>query len=328
MRFAVYVPWLFSVLLALPGLAAAVRGLPDRLDPRPVLVLLTASMAALALATTASLGLLVVAGTTDLLTVGPPASPDGHTDPWALPAGFVAVAALGIALIRVVRVLRARACRRRLIRAVVPDGGTALPGDAAVLVEDDDVFAVATPPDGRRPGRVVVSRGMWSALDDDERAAVVAHEREHLEHGHHRHLAIGALAIAVNPLLAPWWHDLVYCAERCADEGAARRLADRRVVARAVGRAALSARSWRERAGVGRTDLHDPSLSLGVTTGPVPRRVSALLAGWDRARLPSRHLAPALFAAALLLSLVPLAAAGAAHAAWDLGELLGVVRTM
>ena len=75
-------------------------------------------------------------------------------------------------------------------------------------------------------------------------------------------------------------------------------------------------------------DLHDPSLSLGVTTGPVPRRVSALLAGWDRARLPSRHLAPALFAAALLLSLVPLAAAGAAHAAWDLGELLGVVRTM
>ena len=118
-----------------------------------MLVLLTASMAALALATTASLGLLVVAGTTDLLyrrVRRPPLT--ASTNPWALPAGFVAVVALGIALIRVVRVLRARACRRRLIRAVVPDGGTALPGDAAVLVEDDDVFAVATPTGRAPPG--------------------------------------------------------------------------------------------------------------------------------------------------------------------------------
>jgi hypothetical protein len=326
-RFAVYVPLLFSVLLALPGIAAAVRGLPDRLDPRPVLMLLTASMAALALATTASLGLLVVAGTTHLMTSGPLASADGHTAPAALPAGLVSVVALGIVVVRVVRVVRTRARRRQEIRAVVSAGEASRPGDAAVLVEDDDVFAVATPPHGGRPGRVVVSRGMWAALDDAERAAVVAHEREHLEQGHHRHLAIGAFAIALNPLLAPWWRDLVYCAERCADEGAARRLTDRRIVARAVGRAALSARSCREPAGAGAGDLDDPALSLGVTTGPVPRRVSALLAGWDRARLPGRHLAPALVVAAVLLSLVPLAAAGAVHAAWDLGELLGLVPT-
>jgi peptidase M48-like protein len=322
-RFAVYVPWLFSVLLALPGLAAAVRGLPDRLDPRPVLMLLTASMAALALATTASLGLLVIAGTTDPMASGPLASPDGHTHPAALPAGLLSVVALVIAGIRVMRVLRTRARRAREIRAVVSAGEPSSPGDAAVLVEHDDVFAVATPPHGRRPGRVVVSRGMWAALDDDERAAVVAHEREHLEQGHHRHLAVGALAIALNPLLAPWWRDLVYCAERCADEGAAHRLTDRRIVARAVGRAALSARSCREPARA--RDLDDRTPSLGVTTGPVPRRVSALLAGWDRARRPGRHLAPALVAAVLLLSLVPLAAAGALHAAWDLGELLGMV---
>jgi hypothetical protein len=326
-RFAVYLPWLFSVLLALPGLAAAVRGLPDRLDPRPVLMALTASMAALALATSASLGLLVVAGTTDLLRSGPLASPDGHTDPAALPAGLVSVVALGVALIRVVGVLRTRVRRRRLIRAVVSAGEASHPGGAPVLVEDAEVFAVATPPHGRRPGRIVVSRGMWTVLDDDERAAVVAHEREHLERGHHRHLAIGAVAVALNPLLAPWWRDLVYCAERCADEGAARRVADRRVVARAVGRAALSARSCRERAGARARELDDPALSLGVTTGPVPRRVSALLAGSDRARLAGRHLGPALVVAALLLSLVPLAAAGAVHAAWDLGELLGVVLT-
>jgi len=66
MRFAVYVPWVLSVLVALPGPAVMVRSLPDRLDPRRVLVVLTASMAALALAGSASLGLLVVAGTAEL----------------------------------------------------------------------------------------------------------------------------------------------------------------------------------------------------------------------------------------------------------------------
>jgi hypothetical protein len=323
-RFAVYVPWLFSVLLALPGLAAVVRGLPDRLDPRPVLAALTAAMAALALATTASSVLLVVAGTTDLLVSGPLGSPGGHTAPGALPVGLVSAAVLGVVLIRVGRVLRTRARRAAQVRAVVAAGGTSRPGDPALLVEDDDLFAVATPPGRGRPGRVVVSRGMWSALEDDERTAVVAHERAHLEGGHHRHLAVGALAIALNPLLAPWWGDLVYCAERCADEGAAHRLADRRLVARAVGRAALSARACRARGERRAPGLGDPAPTLGVTTGPVPRRVSALLAGTDHPRLTGRHVAPALVVGTLLLSLVPLAAAGAAHAAWDLGELLGV----
>ena len=322
MRFAVYVPWVLSVLVALPGPAVMVRSLPDRLDPRRVLVVLTASMAALALAGSASLGLLVVAGTAELTTSEPLTSPDGLADPGALPVGLVSAAALGVALMRVVRVLRSRSRRARQVRAVLSAATASLDGDAAVLVPDDDVFAVATPPHGDRPGQVVVSRGMWSALGDGERAAVIAHEREHLDRRHHRHLAVGALAIALNPLLAPWWHDLVYCAERCADEGAARRVADRRLVARAVGRAALSARSCRAHVADRSTGLDGAALGLGVTTGPVPRRVSALLAGGDRAR---RHAAPALVAAAVLLALVPLAVAGALHAAWDLAELLGAV---
>jgi hypothetical protein len=57
----------------------------------------------------------------------------------------------------------------------------------------------------------------------------------------------------------------------------------------------------------------------------VPRRVGALLAGWDRARDPGSHLAPVLVAGAVLLTFVALAAAGAVHAAWDLGDLLGAV---
>jgi hypothetical protein len=318
----VYLPWLLSLAVALPGVAAALRGLPDRLDPRPVLVLLTTSMAALALATTASLGLLVAAGASDLVHEGPLTSPDGHTDPAALPAGLVAAVLLALALARLVRTVRTRARRHRLARAVVAEGD-ASPVPGVLLVEDEEVFAVATAPRPGHPGRVVVSRGMWAALDDEERAAVLAHEQEHLDRSHHRYLAVAALAIALNPLLAPWWCDVVYGAERCADEAAARRVADRRLVARAVGRAALAARACRSRPTGPRRVLLDPA--LGATGGPVPRRVGALLAGWDRARHPGAHLAPALVAGAVLLTFVALAAAGAAHAAWDLGDLLRAV---
>jgi hypothetical protein len=147
-------------------------------------------------------------------------------------------------------------------------------------------------------------------LDEQERAAVVAHEQEHLVGAYHAYLAVAALAIALNPLLAGWWDDVVHCAERCADEGAARQLSDRGVVARAVGRAALSARSRREPPAMPHGVLIDPTVALGVTTGSVPRRVSALLAGWHRARVPGRHLAPALLVAALLVTGVALAGAG------------------
>jgi hypothetical protein len=321
-RFAVYLPWLLSLAVALPGVAVALRGLPDRLDPRPVLVLLTSSLGALALATTASLGLLVAAGVSDLAHEGPLRSPDGHADPAAVPAGLLAAALLALAVTRLVRTVLGRRRRHRLAQAVVAEG-VASPVPGVLLVEEEQVFAVATAARPGRPGRVVVSRGLWTALDDEERAAVLAHEQEHLDGSHHRYLAVAALAIALNPLLAPWWCDVVYSAERCADEAAARRVADRPLVARAVGRAALAARACRSRPIDRHGALLDPA--LGVTGGPVPRRVGALLAGWDRARDPGSHLAPVLVAGAVLLTFVALAAAGAVHAAWDLGDLLGAV---
>jgi hypothetical protein len=43
-----------------------------------------------------------------------------------------------------------------------------------------------------------------------------------------------ALAAGGNPQLAPWWNNVVHAAERCADEGAARRLTNCGVVARAA----------------------------------------------------------------------------------------------
>ena len=325
MRFAVYLPWLLSVLVALPGVAAMLRGLPDRLDPRPVLMALTTSLAALTAATTASLALLAVAGASTLAAPDSSlASSDGHADPGALPVGAVAAGLLGVALVRAGRVAWHRWRQHRGLRASVD---LALPSaaDGTVFVEDDAIFALATPSNWTSPGRVVVSRGMWTALDDQERAAVVAHEQEHLVGAHHRHLAVAAVAIALNPLLAPWWSDVVHAAERCADEGAARRLGDRRLVARAVGRAALSVRSRRTPATSKHQPLADLTTALGVATGSVPRRVAALQAGWDRSHHSGPHLAPALLVGAVLVTSVALSAAGATHAAWDLHDLLGTL---
>jgi hypothetical protein len=51
-----------------------------------------------------------------------------------------------------------------------------------------------------RPPQVVVSDGLARHLSDDELAAVVDHERCHLQHGHHRHLE---LALATEAVLGP-----------------------------------------------------------------------------------------------------------------------------
>ena len=52
MRIAVYAPLAFSILLAPPPLTTALRALPDRVNPRAVLVLLTTILATTAAATT------------------------------------------------------------------------------------------------------------------------------------------------------------------------------------------------------------------------------------------------------------------------------------
>ncbi|GLZ49844.1 hypothetical protein Acsp06_60290 [Actinomycetospora sp. NBRC 106375] len=315
MRYAVYAPWLLSSVLALPAVTATLRRLPDRVDPRPVLVLLTISMAAAAVATTASLVMLVAVGVAQLGQASPLTSPSGHAAPGAVPVGVTAAVALAVVLVRTVRECRGRRRRRRRVHDALRSSGR--PEDGVALIDDGRVFAVAAPGWRRCPRRVVVSRGLVEALDRGEYDAVVAHEREHLDRGHHRHLAVAGLAVALNPLLRPWWEELVYTAERCADEGAARRMADRELVGRAVGRAALSARTSHARPVA--SAFPASSLALGVTTGPVPRRVAALLAGDDR----GSGVVPALLVAVVVLALAALAAAGAVHAAWDLGDLFG-----
>ncbi|WP_030055906.1 MULTISPECIES: M56 family metallopeptidase [Streptomyces] len=150
------------------------------------------------------------------------------------------------------------------------------PAEPPLTVLDDkraDAFALPgrlrRPGRAGEPGRIVVTSGMLRALSGPERSALLAHERAHLAARHHVFLALAEHAAAVHPALRPLRTPLGYHLERWADEVAAARVGDRTVTARAVGRAALAAsRSpWPAR----------PRLAPAAHSGPVPRRVAALL---------------------------------------------------
>ncbi|MEU8971510.1 M56 family metallopeptidase [Streptomyces monashensis] len=136
-------------------------------------------------------------------------------------------------------------------------------GHGELAVVDDPVpaaFAVLGV-----PGRVVVSSGMLRLLDAPERRALLAHERAHLRHRHHVFSLVLHLTATVDPLLRPLERAGAFAVERWADEEAGAEVADRRLVARAIARAALAASRARQAA-------------LAATGGPVPQRVQALMA--------------------------------------------------
>ena len=102
-----------------------------------------------------------------------------------------------------------------------------------------------------KPGCVVVSNGLLSALDPWERQVLFAHERAHLHQNHHRFLFAGALAVAVVPLLRPLVGQLRMATERCADEAAVVAVGgDRWLVAASIARAAWSPRPTKPPTGV------------------------------------------------------------------------------
>ncbi|MFC1417751.1 M48 family metalloprotease [Streptacidiphilus cavernicola] len=143
-----------------------------------------------------------------------------------------------------------------------------MPGDGELAVIDDArLEAFALPGLPGLPGRVVVSTGMLRTLDGAERGALMAHERSHLRSHHHFFLLALQLSAAACPLLFALVSEGAFTVERWADEDAAEAVGDRRLVARAVARAALAKKDTGSRAGV-----------LAATGGPVPRRVKALLA--------------------------------------------------
>lgn len=187
-----------------------------------------------------------------------------------VPVGVLSLAALAVAGGRAWR--WHRGLRRLLTSLGEHDGPVEI-----VAVSRPTAFAV--PGD---PGRIVVSRAMLDCLDERERQVLFAHEQAHLDHNHHRYVRLSELAAAAIPIVRPIAAQVRLATERWADETAAAAVGDRRLVAHAVGRAALAASGL------------VPAVALGVQSH-VAERVEALLAP-----PPSRSWIAPLSAAAVL----------------------------
>ncbi|MEE1801394.1 MULTISPECIES: M56 family metallopeptidase [unclassified Streptomyces] len=263
--------------LVLPLTALPVARLAElHLHPRVATRLLSALAAVLAVCSTLCLGLLVVVGTAQL--PGNPL-PDAWSDPEvreAVPYDEVAGKAAIVALAAVAVGCVTAAWRHRRVRRRAQEALAGLPGGELAVLADEAPYAYAlpgpgpgrAPRTGAGPGRIVVSTGMLACLDDQERDALIAHERAHLAGRHHRFLLTVRLAARANPLLRPLRAAVAYTSERWADEEAARVTGERTVVARAIGKAALVSRG-----------TPAPTLAgfAAPSPGPVPRRVAALL---------------------------------------------------
>ena len=277
--------WLLYLPLVIPALAgAAARPLANRLEPRQATWLLTSATVALAgcsLAALARLAAYAAARTRALAVLGDYSqSVIRRGDPISEAAGAIAALALAGAAVAVVVMSRnwVRALvesYRRAARLSADDGIVVVPGPA--------IEAYALP---GWPGRIVVSGCLLDRLDDDRRAALIAHERAHLDGRHHLFAAVARLAAAANPLLLPVARAVEYTVERWADERAAAVTGNRRMVAQTIGQVAFLASPRRRRtAGISLGMIGARALlRSAVWAGPVPRRVAALLAAPPRRR--------------------------------------------
>ncbi|OKK02593.1 hypothetical protein AMK26_23555 [Streptomyces sp. CB03234] len=251
--------------LVLPLSAWPIARLAEQhLHPRAATWLLSGVAGVLAVCSTLCLALLVVVGTAQL--PGNPL-PDGWSDPEvreAVPydeiAGKVSIPALIVVIASCARTVWRHVRVRRSAAHVL----SSVPSRSVAVLPDETPYAYALP--GKRRGRVVVTTGMLDGLSAPERRALFAHERAHLVGRHHRFLLVVQLAARANPFLRPLRTAVTYTAERWADEEAAATVGSRRVVARAIGKAALVSRG-----------APIATLAGFATTGPVPRRVAALL---------------------------------------------------
>ncbi|WP_335938147.1 M56 family metallopeptidase [Streptomyces sp. PTD5-9] len=252
--------------LVLPLTAWPVARLAEHhLHPRAATRLLSAASAVLGLCSTLCLALLAIVGTAQL--PGNPL-PDGWSDAEVRAAvphhelvGKAAIGALAMVAVACAALpLRHRRARRRAERAL-----RGLPATRVAVLRDETPYAHTLPGSGGA-GRILVSTAMLAGLGSRERRALFAHERAHLDGRHHRFLLVAGLAARANPFLRPLRTSVAYTVERWADEEAARAVGDRRVTARAVGKAALIS-----------SGPPVSTLAAFAAPGPVPRRVAALL---------------------------------------------------
>ncbi|MFG2881546.1 M48 family metalloprotease [Streptomyces sp. NPDC048297] len=187
------------------------------------------------------------------------------------PAAVPFAVAAGVALSVQVTLLLSRWFRQRsLLRRAWQAVGQGTGEGDLIVVPGADVDAFALPGHRGRRGRVVMTSAAVRSLRAKERAVLMAHERAHLAGRHHLLSAVVDLAAVVHPALRGVRESLAFHLERWADERAAAVVGDRRVTAAAIARVAL-ARSAQDRPRAGGVPL------LSAASGPVPRRVEALL---------------------------------------------------
>ncbi|MES4886864.1 M48 family metalloprotease [Streptomyces sp. NPDC096012] len=253
--------------LVLPVLAPALaRRALDRLAPATALWVLTASALTLAGTCVAALGALVLTG---LLRFPALAALGELIHPLRTPADYVvlpaATAATGVLTLSLWTLARSALRQVRAFRAARAQADRRPAAGDLCVVESPHPDAYALP---GRPHRIVVTTAMLRTLGAGEREALFAHERAHNRAGHHYFLAAAELAAHCHPALRAVHDTIRLAAERAADEAAATALGDRRLIATAIARAALASHS---------SPSARPDFAPAATTGPVPRRVAALL---------------------------------------------------
>ena len=127
--------------------------------------------------------------------------------------GLGSILALGAGCTQATRTLRLHRC--------VANAASTSP---VVVVESVVAQAFAVP---GKPGHIRVTTSMLDALDEEGRRVLFAHERAHLDYGHHRFVLVGSLAAALLPPLRPLARQITFSTERWADEVAAQQIGDR-----------------------------------------------------------------------------------------------------
>ncbi|GAA2710107.1 MULTISPECIES: M48 family metalloprotease [Streptomyces] len=253
------------VPFAVPALAKRAEG---RLAPAAALWVLTLTALTLAGGSLTALGALVLTGLLKL----PVLAAFGELvhplrTPWDAVAVPAAAASVGLLAVGAWTLTRSALRQARALRTAHAEAGRRPAAGDLCVVDSPYPDAYALP---GRPARVVVTTAMIRSLGPAEREVLLAHERAHNAGHHHCFLAMAELAAHCHPALRTVRASIRFAAERAADEAAAAAVGDRRLAARAIARAALAADAHRP---------ERPVLAPAATSGPVPRRVAALLAG-------------------------------------------------
>jgi hypothetical protein len=271
---------------AMPTLA---RRALDRLVPAAALWVITVSSVVLAGCSLAALGSFVLTGLLKLpvfASLGELIHPlRTASDLVVVPVAATSVGVLTVGAGTLARSVLHQLRAFRTARTQADHRPTA--GDLCVIDSPrPDAYALPG-----RPHRIVVTTAMLRSLDAAEREALFAHERAHNDGGHHFFLAAAELAAHCHPALRAVRESIRLAAERAADEAAAGAVGDRRLTARAIARAALAGQS---------AHSDRPDFAPAATSGPVPRRVQALLSAPEASHRTVSWIAALLVACAVV----------------------------